>query len=495
SILHPRSSTRLMTRRLVVVGGGITGLAAAHRALELAHERKIDLQVLILEASQRLGGVISTRKIEGFLVEDGPDGFITEKPWALELCARLGLSARLIPTGTSHRSVYVVRGGVLQPLPEGFFLMTPTRLAPVLRTPIFSWRGKARLALEPLIPRRREDSDESLASFVRRRLGQEVLDRVAQPLVGGIYGADPEALSLAATLPRFLERERQSGSIIRAMRRERRRRGTPKAASGARYSLFVSFREGMQEIVDALVSRLPQSAIGLGKKIVRLNFNGSERNWALTQENEAIHADGVIVATPAYSAAQLLAQAAPELSMRLKDIRYASTATVNLAYRREEVPHPLDAFGFVVPAIEKRSIMACTFSSVKYPGRAPHGFVLLRAFVGGALQAAELERDDAGIESEVRRELADLLAINAAPLFCQVSRYPRSMPQYRVGHLDLIRNIDGDLDHFPRLALAGGAYGGVGIPDCVRSGEKAAEKIVNELQNACGSLSSEFLDG
>jgi len=475
-----------MSRRLVVVGGGITGLAAAHRALELAHEKKIDLEVLILEGSRRLGGVISTRKIEGFLVEDGPDGFITEKPWALELCARLDLGARLIPTGTSHRSVYVVRRGVLQPLPEGFFLMVPTRLGPVLRSPIFSSRGKARLALEPLIPRRRENTDESLASFVRRRLGQEVLDRVAQPLVGGIYGADPEELSLAATLPRFLERERQSGSILRAIWSEQRRLPpTAKAASGARYGLFVSFREGMQEIVDALHSRLPEGAVKLETKVARLDRNPPDGDWlVITQDNEKIRSDGVILTMPAYSAAGVLSESAPELSAKLKSISYTSTATVNLAYRRQDIPHPLDAFGVVVPAIEKRSIMACTFSSVKYPGRAPDGFVLLRAFVGGALQAAELERDDAGIEAAVRRELSDLLGISAAPLFCRVRRYPNSMPQYRVGHLDLIRNIDHDLNHLPALAVAGGAYGGVGIPDCVRSGEKAAEKIVNELQNA-----------
>jgi oxygen-dependent protoporphyrinogen oxidase len=474
-----------MNRRVVVVGGGITGLAAAHRALELARERSIGLEVLLLEAVPRLGGVISTQKIDGFLVEGGPDGFVTEKPWALELCARLNLSARLISTGTSHRSVYVVRGGVLRPLPEGFFLMAPTRLGPVLRTPIFSWHGKARMALEPLVPRRRENSDESLASFVRRRLGQEVLERIAQPLVGGIYGADPEELSLAATLPRFLEREQQSGSILRAMWQEQRRRPlAAKPESGARYSMFVSFKEGMQEIVDALVSRLPQDAVRLGRKIARVDFIGPERSWAaLTQKNEAIRADGVILTTPAYSAAELLAQAAPQLTTKLNRIPYTSTATVNLAYRREDISHPLDAFGFVVPAIEKRSIMACTFSSVKYPGRAPEGFVLLRAFVGGALQAAELERDDAGMEAAVRRELSALLAISAAPLFCRVSRYPRSMPQYRVGHLDLIRSIGDELDHLPALALAGAAYGGVGIPDCVRSGEKAAEKIVNHLRD------------
>jgi oxygen-dependent protoporphyrinogen oxidase len=473
-----------MSSRIVVVGGGITGLAAAHRALELAREKKLALEVVVLEAGDRPGGVISTPRVQNFLVEDGPDGFITEKPWALELCRKLGLSDRLISTGSSHRSVYVVRDGILQPLPEGFFLMAPTRVGPILRTPIFSLSGKARLALEPLIPRRHDKGDESLASFVRRRLGREILERVAQPLIGGIYGADPEELSLAATLPRFLEREREQGSILRSMWSERRERPLrTKAESGARYSLFVSFREGMQEMVAALVSSLPEKTLRLGKKVAQLDFNPAETIWtASTEDGAETQARGLILTTPAYTAAALISRVATDLSTRLKNIRYASTATVNLAYRREDIPHPLDAFGFVAPAIEKRSIMACTFSSVKYPGRAPGGLVLLRAFVGGALQAAELHRDDQGIVAAVRQDLTELLGITAVPLLCRLRRYPDSLPQYRVGHLELLRNIDNDLIHFPTFALAGAAYRGVGIPDCVRSGERAAEKVVNELQ-------------
>ncbi len=438
-----------------------------------------------MEAGQRLGGVISTRRVDNFLLEDGPDGFITEKPWALELCTRLNLTANLTSTQSAYRTVYVVHRGVLRPLPEGFFMLAPTRLWPVLRTRIFSWGGKARLACELFVPRRRETTDESLASFVRRRLGKEILERVAQPLVGGIYGADPEDLSLAATLPRFLEWERESGSIIRSMRREQSQRSAnTRPASGARYSLFVTFQKGMQEIVDALVSRLPASALMLGKSAAALDLGRGAKKWqVITQEDERIQADGVILATPSYASAEIVSGLSPELSARLRDIPYTSAATLNLAYQREQIPHPLDAFGFVVPAVEKRSSIACTFSSVKYPGRAPEGSVLVRAFVGGALRASMLDRSDDEMKAAVQRDLAHLLGIKTPPLFHHTARYPRSLPTYRVGHLDLVQAIERALRDLPGLALAGSAYRGVGIPDCVHSGEEAAEKIVGQLAN------------
>lgn len=472
-----------MNQRIVVVGGGIAGLAAAYRVFELAKERPLPLEVLLLEGGQRLGGVISTCLVDHFLLEEGPDGFITEKPWALELCSRLNLTANLARAQSAYRSVYVVHRGVLRPLPEGFFLLAPTRLWPVLRTPIFSWGGKARLACEVFIPRRRETNDESLASFVRRRFGKEILERVAQPLVGGIYGADPEDLSLAATLPRFREWERESGSIIRAMRREQSRRGaTTRAGSGARYGLFVTFQKGMEEIVDALAARLPTTAVMLRKSTVRIELNRGEKKWIVfTQNGERIQADGVILATPSFVSAEIVSALAPDLSARLKDIPYTSAATVNLAYRRNQIPHLLDAFGFVVPAVEKLSIIACTFSSVKYPGRAPADSVLVRAFVGGAQKGSIVERSDDEIKAAVQRDLDRLLGIKTPPLLHRIARYPRSLPTYRVGHLDFVHAIERALGDLPGLALAGSAYRGVGIPDCVHSGEKAAEMIVGQL--------------
>jgi oxygen-dependent protoporphyrinogen oxidase len=339
------------------------------------------------------------------------------------------------------------------------------------------------MALEPVIPRRRVEGDESLGSFVRRRFGNEVLDRVAQPLAGGIYGADPNDLSLAATFPRFVQMEREAGSVVRGIRREQRSRSSvTKPESGARYSLFLTFQAGMQELVDGLVSRMPEGAVRLGKKMTEISFDQSQKKWAaITEEGEELECDGIVLATPAPVSAEMVSRIAPKLSRKLKTISYASTATVNLGYRRSDIPHPLDAFGLVVPAVEKRSIMACTFSSVKYEGRAPEGSALLRAFVGGMLQASELERTDGDLEATVRRDLADLLGVTAPPLFCRIQRHPRSMPQYRVGHLELVESIDGLLSDLPGLALAGSAYRGVGIPDCVHSGEEAAEKVLNRF--------------
>jgi oxygen-dependent protoporphyrinogen oxidase len=469
-----------MSLRVIIVGGGIAGLAAAHRLVELDREKSLGLEIKLLEAAPRLGGTIATERIGDFLVEAGPDSFITEKPWALQLCERLGITSRLISTQPAYQKVYVVHRGALQPLPDGFFLLAPTRLWPFLRTPLFSWSGKLRMACELFVPRGSVDGDESLASFVRRRFGAEALERVAQPLVGGIYAANPERLSLAATLPRFLDLERRKRSIIWAMCSEQGRRSRGRqSGSGARWGLFVTFLGGMQELVDALASRLPERSIHLSAAVTSLQRSATGGGWTLcTSVGEQIDADGIILAAPAYRSAEIVASVAAEGAKELRQIPYASTATVNLAYRKENVSRGLDSFGFVVPAIESRKIMACTFSSVKYTGRAPEGYVLMRAFVGGALQPALIDDDDQTMERNVRAELADLLGVTAAPLFSRLHRHPRSMPQYEVGHQERVQRIE---DRLSEIALAGSAYHGVGIADCVHSGEQAAERLLRLL--------------
>ena len=475
-----------MNRRIIVVGGGISGLAAAYRLLELSRERSLRVEVTLLEAGQRLGGSIATERVGDFLVEAGPDSFISEKPWALRLCERLGITSRLISTNAGHQKIYVVHKGTLQPLPEGFFLLAPTRLRPLIRTPLFSWRGKLRMAFELLLPRGGGDGDESLGSFVRRRFGPEALERVAQPLIGGIYAADPEKLSLAATMPRFLEMERARRSIIWAMWSEQRRRShNRQGGSGARWSLFVTLGGGMQELVDAIASHFPVGTARLGTKATGLEWDAEKKTWIIsTNEVKKLEADGVILATPSYGSAETLSSLAPELAQELRAIPYTSTATVSLAYRREEIPHELDGFGLVAPAIESRKLIACTFSSIKYPGRAPDGYVLLRAFVGGALQSHLLEQDDSTMEARVRQELAALLGIQAPPLFCRIYRHPHSMAQYHVGHQERIRRIETHLTNLPGLALAGNAYRGVGIADCIHSGEEAAETVLSQLKGS-----------
>ena len=459
---------------VVVVGGGVTALAAAHRAVELARERGVDLDVRVVEARRRLGGTIATERADGFLIEAGPDSFLSEKPWALALCRRLGVEDRLVRTDDRHRRVFVWFRGRLHPLPDGFQLLAPTRLAPFATSSLFSWRGKARMALDLVLPRGGGGAvggdDESLGAFVRRRLGAEALERVAQPLVAGIYTADPDELSLVATMPRFVEVERRHRSVILGLRR-----GPAQATpGGTRWSLFVTFADGMETLVTTLADRLPDSAVVLGQRVAAVERDGAR--WRVTSADGArFDADRVILAAEAHASARLLRYVDPALATLLGEIEYAGAATVSLGFRRADVPHPLDGFGFVVPRSERKAVLAATFSSTKYPGRAPAGHVLIRCFLGGALNADALREDDAVLVARARRDLGEALGVAAEPVLVRVSRWPASMPQYRVGHLARVDAIERRAAALPGFQLAGAAHRGVGIADCVRSGEAAAE--------------------
>jgi protoporphyrinogen/coproporphyrinogen III oxidase len=464
--------------KLVVVGGGITGLAAAHRAVEVARERSTELELTLVEARDRLGGTIATERAGGFLVEGGPDSFLSEKPWALALCRRLGIEHRLVRTDDRFRKVFVWRAGRLHALPDGFQLLAPTKLGPFVRSGLFSWSGKLRMALDLVMPRGTSD-DESLGAFVRRRLGREALERVAQPLVAGIYTADPDDLSLTATMPRFSELERRERSIILGLWRANRR-APQTGTSGARWSLFVTFQNGMEEMVTAIASRLPPGAVLLKHRVDDIERSG--RSWRVVGGlGPALEADHVIVATESYTASRLLRYVDPALATLLGEIPYASSATVSFGYRRAAVPHALDGFGIVVPRTERRSVFACTFSSVKYPGRAPEDHVLLRCFVGGAQNEGILESDDSALIADARNELRELLGITGEPVLSRVARWTKAMPQYHVGHAGRVETIERCAAALPGLHLAGGAYRGVGIADCVRSGEAAAEQVFGAL--------------
>ena len=463
-----------MAHRVVVVGGGIAGLAAAHRLTELSRERGEAIDLTLLEARERLGGTIATEHTQGFLIEAGPDSFISEKPWALALAERVGLGTRLVRTDDRFRRIYVLRAGHLLPLPDGFQLLAPARFWPLVSSRLFSWPGKLRMAMDLALPRRMGAEDESLGSFVRRRLGVEALERVAQPLVAGIYTADPDTLSLAATMPRFLEMERTHRSLILALWRAAR---PAEGVSGARWSLFVTFADGMEEFTRALADRLPPGSVRLKERVVGLRREGARWRVGLA-DGSSVDADAVIVGAEAHQAARMVRDLDPSLAHLLEAIPYASSATVTLAYRREEIAHPLDGFGFVVPRIEQRPLLACTFSSVKYPGRAPAGHVLLRVFLGGALDEGILKEDDERMLAIVKAQLKELLGVTAPPLLSRVHRYPASMAQYLVGHLGTVAAIETRVAQLPGLALAGSAYHGVGISDCVHSGEEAADRAL-----------------
>ncbi|HYY58460.1 MAG TPA: protoporphyrinogen oxidase, partial [Pyrinomonadaceae bacterium] len=356
--------------RIAVVGGGISGLAAAHRLQERSLETGRFIELTLLEAGAHTGGTVRTYRRDRFLLEGGPDSFISEKPEAVRLAERMGISDRLIETNPLYRRSFIVRAGRLHAVPEGFQLLAPSRFWPFVTSGIFSWRGKARMALDMLLPRRDAggggdggEEDESLAQFVRRRLGREALERMAQPMVGGIYTADPERLSLRATMPRFLEMEREHRSLIRGMWRARRKLDASRQAgtSGARYGLFLSFDEGMQALTDKLSERLPPRSIRLNSRIETLSHDRATGFWRLSlTTGDAIECDAVCLALPAYAAAGLLSATDSQLASELETIQYASTATVNLAYRRADVPHPLDGFGFVAPIVERHRTLACT---------------------------------------------------------------------------------------------------------------------------------------
>ena len=478
-------------KRAVVIGGGITGLTACYRLMQQAQAGDLPLDVVLLEAGDRLGGVIATRHEacpaprsgDGLVLEEGPDCFLATKPWGVALCDELGLSAELIGTTTEHRQSFIVRRGKLVPVPQGFYLMAPGSLWPFVTTHAFSWSGKLRMALDLVLPRRIPEDDESLADFVTRRLGREALERMAQPMVGGIYTADPRRLSMQATMPQFLEMERRHRSLILALRhRQRQASAQQPGVSGARYGLFASFRRGMQTLVDALADRLPAGTVRLQTPVRSVRRNPDTQRWTVSpHDGPDLEADALCLALTAPHAARLLSGLDPELAAGLHDIPYASSAVVTLAYDRADIAHPLNGMGFVVPAVEQHNLIACSFSSVKFTGRAPAGRVLLRAFVGGALQQEQALWPDAKLQDAVLQDLRQLLGLTGKPPLCRVSRHSNAMPQYHVGHLARIERLEAAARRWPGLALAGNAYHGVGVPDCIHSGDDAARGLVQGL--------------
>jgi oxygen-dependent protoporphyrinogen oxidase len=492
----PRGASRSRPR-VVVVGGGISGLAAAHRLVERAGDA---VEPMLLEAADRLGGVIATERRDGFLIEGGPDSFVLEKPQAADLARRLGLGGELIPTNERFRRTLVVRDGRLVPLPEAFQLLAPARLLPFVRSPILSWPGKLRALADLVLPRGGPPpgGDESLASFVRRRLGDEVLERIAQPMVGGIYTADPETLSLASTMPRFLELERRHRSLILGLMRQAGTARPDAGTSGARFGLFATLRGGLGSLVEALVARLPAGSVRTGTRAVRVladravgagtglpgtggGREGGARFAIETSSGESIAADAVVIALPAPHAGAALREIDPALADEIAGIACSSAAVVNFAFRRADVPRGLDAFGVVVPEVERRAIVACSFSSVKYEGRAPADAVIVRAFVGGVLHPERYAQDDPRLVASARAELRSLLGIEAEPRFTRLHRWPESMPQYAVGHAARAARIRDRAARVAGLAIAGSAYDGVGLADCVRSGEAAAEAVLASM--------------
>lgn len=468
-------------KRIAIIGGGISGLSAAYRLSQSLLSQEGRVEIHVYETSDRFGGVIQTEQQDGLLMEGGPDSFITAAPWALELCRELGLAGDLIETNPEVRQSFILSRDRLIPVPRGFYLMAPAKVSEALRTPLLSLPGKIRMACEWFIPPRKGDGDESLASFVRRRFGRETLERIAQPMIAGIYTADPEELSLEATFPHFLQMEREYGSVIRAL--AKRKDIAASKASGPRYSLFLTLKGGLESLISALIRQMPQVCFHPSTKVVRLEKNSC---WKILLEKRGIiEADIVCLAISASLAAKLLSHTAGDIAGQLRRIPYETVATVNLAFHKKDITHPLNGLGYVVPSVEKKKIIGCTFSSIKFPGRTQNSeTILLRAFLGGKASRALLESDDEKVAQAVCGEVRKQLEISAEPLSVMMSRWPESLPQYRVGHRQVVEGIFAALRDFPGLYLTGNAYGGTGIPDCIRHASQTADQILSSLKKS-----------
>lgn len=472
----------MSTCKVAVVGAGISGLASSWRLLQ----KRPDIELTLYESRSSYGGAIATRRTDGLVLEGGPDSLITEKPAGLQLCRDLGIGDKIEQTSNDERRAMVVCNGRLQPIPEGFRLLAPTRFWPFITTPVISPLGKLRIALDLVLPRQKPQPDETLSGFVVRRLGREALERLAQPLIGGIYGGDPERLSLQATMPRFAHLEQKYRSIILGLLAGMRaNRHSSSTAGGPRYGLFVSLQGGLQTLVDSLVEHLSSSRLWLNETVTSLH--PQDGKWLVTSLNRDKTSrqeryDAVILALPCWAAAQLVCFD-NRLASLLAKVRYSSSAVVNLVFNREQIRSPLNSFGFVVPRLESRALLACTYASIKYAHRCPNNQVILRCFCGGAGREQDAELPPMLLTELLLDELKKLLAIQGQPQHAWCAQHNRVMPQYEYGHQALVKDINNQVGRYRNLVLAGNGYTGVGIPDCSRVAWETVEQLVPMLGN------------
>jgi oxygen-dependent protoporphyrinogen oxidase len=459
--------------RIAIIGGGISGLTAAFTLEE--HRRTGAVDYTLYESSPHLGGVLRTEHIDGCVVEAGPDSFITEKPWAADLCRALGLGDQLIGSNDSDRKTYILLHGRLIPMPDGLMFMVPTKILPTGLSPLFSLTTKLRMAQELLHPPRAAGADESVASLVERHYGAEMVDRLADPLLSGIYGGEAASLSVRAVLPRFAEMERTHGSLGRAMLAARNRMSHP--ADQPAPPLFTSLKNGMQQLVETLVPRLNASSLATKTSVQSIHLEAG--GWTVSAGLKSDHFDAVILAVPTHAAAELLSISSPQLSAELSAINYTSSITIGLGYNRQVRQSLPPGFGFLVPRSEGKRLLAATFVHNKFPHRAPEDRALLRCFFAGSNAENLWPLSDDAIVAVVRNELQQILGLRAEPLFARVYKWKSAMAQYGVGHLERLDRIQRLRQQLPKLALAGNGYRGIGIPDCIRSAQEAVRQVLN----------------
>ncbi len=478
-------------KKIAIIGGGITGLSAAY-ATQRAIDEGQDIDYVLLEKDSRLGGKIYTKRTsDGFIAEGGPDSFVSTKPWIFELAKKLNCEGRIIPSNDGLKKTYILVGNKLRTLPDGVMMVVPTKIMPFITTNLFSWPGKLRMVMDYFIPKKKEAGDETLSSFVARRLGKECLHRLADPLVAGVYSSDPETMSLQATFPILLDMEQKYGSLLKgtitSMRsRAKARRESP---SGPKRTLHMSFKGGMQDLIDELVETLDKDKILVGADVQKVDEvrdeDGSTTYRVHLADGKIVEADAVIFASLAHETASLVTDIDKDLVNILQEIPQISAATVSLAYRKSDVGHDFKGFGFLIPLGEGYKIKGCTWSSTKWSGRVPNDdYAIIRVFVGGARKQELTFLPDDEMKAVVKSEIKNIMGIDAEPVNTWIFRWPNSMPQYTLGHLDCVNKIDERVATHPGMFLAGASYRGVGIPDCINSGTRAAESALAYLTEA-----------
>ncbi len=466
--------------RIAIVGGGISGLAAAY-FLEKKRLAGVPLAYTLYEAGDRLGGVIQTETAGGYTIEAGPDSFLSSKSWARELCEELGLGDQLIYSRDHERKTYVLVNNKLVPIPDGMQFMVPTRASAVMTSPLFSVKTKLRFAEEWLRPQKVKGkiNDESVEEFVTRHFGRELVDHLAEPMLAGVYGGDASTMSARAVLPGMVKMEEEHGSLVRAVLASKKR----SPGGGSKTPLFTSLRPGMEALVRALAAKLPANSVRMNSRVQRISHDG--QRWTLWANGQQEQFDQMILALPAYAAAALLEEASPAISGKLRSINYTSSIAVALGYKAEDAqrsgPALPGGFGLLVPRSAGKRMMACTFVHQKFEDRAQPGHLLLRVFFGGRRNQELIDAPDDELLRIARQELDEILGWKAGPEIVRAYRWSRVMAQYEVGHLELVSKIQRLLQQRPHLSLAGNAYQGIGIPDCIRSGEQAAMKALQPL--------------
>ena len=469
---------------VVIIGGGISGLSTAFALQEACQKVGRTIDCTLIDSREQWGGKIQTSQVQGLIIEGGPDSFLSLKPWALELCKKLGLSDQLMNTIEENSQTFSYSRGKLRELPQGLISFIPTRVGSLISSGLLSWPGILRMGAEWFVPPSREsDLDESLASFFCRRVGQEAFDRLIEPLVAGIYAGDANELSLKATFPRFHEMEQKYGGLIKGVLAQRSLPRPP--SSGPKRTIFTTLRGGLGDLVETLIKRVESNGatLRLGQPVLGLQMTKASTKpyKVVLRDNEVLMADGVVLATPAFVSSKLVKPLHEYLSNLLEQIPYSSTATISLAYQQEDVTPFVRGFGFVVPRKEGKSLIAATWTSLKWANRAQPKQMLIRCYVGGKGREAILDYDDVALVNYVREELRTIVGMTQAPLYTKVYRWERSMPQYTCGHLNRLQQIRDSQKLFQRLYLTGAAYEGIGIPDCIREGTRIGKNWPNPL--------------